>query len=90
MTTQIPEEKETPTVKLELLKNSIAARRQAAEVLINRIFIAKDVDELKLMQRWTQMLQQYDAGRDPTKYGIEINNIFRSIREKAEMEIPNN
>ena len=89
MTRQVSNEIETPALKLEKLTINLAARSQAGDVLLNRLFIAKEVGELKLHHRWVKALQQYDTDQDTTQFGTQFGEIVRSIREKAREDIEN-
>ena len=89
MTEQIRKEIETPALKLEKLKANLAARRKAGDVLLTRLFIAKEMGELKVHESWTKLLQQYDTDQDAKQFGAQFGEITRAIREKARTDIEN-
>ena len=89
LTEQIRKEIETPALKLEKFKVNLAARQKAGDVLLTRLFIANEVADLKVHERWSKLLEQYDTDQDAKRFGTQFGELSRAIREKARIDIEN-
>ncbi|MGH9689286.1 MAG: hypothetical protein ACRD5K_19635 [Candidatus Acidiferrales bacterium] len=69
----------TPSEQFEVGETA----RTSVDVIYNRLFIAKAVEELGIQKRWEKAISLLRANRDINAFGKSLDNIMRDIRNKA-------
>jgi len=59
------------------------AAQKSGSVIFNRLFIAKKIEELRLIDRWTDMTAAYRKDHDTAKFGKELKMLMHDIRTAA-------
>jgi hypothetical protein len=89
VTKQANVEPEDQKLKFERLQINYKARTQAADVLLSRIFIAKEIKELNLANRWITLLQEFEVHKDAGRFGAGFAELTKAIHDKAAKNIKN-
>jgi hypothetical protein len=76
-----------PGEEIAQLKENSQARTLANEVLVNRIFIAREVRRDGLFQRWKDALGQFDRDHDPETFGTAFGELNALILRGARAQI---
>jgi hypothetical protein len=61
----------------------IEAEAGVAAAIAGRIFIAKDIAELNVMQRWSTSARRFDATKDIVTFGVDVSKLTEDIRKVA-------
>ena len=57
------------------------AIKRAETVILDRIFISKEIAEMNLVKRWLEVLE--DTTHDKVLLAVRLNNMLEEIRKKA-------
>lgn len=73
---------------LEMIKEDLRASTAAGEVLSNRLFIAKEVRQRNLLDRWREAVLAFEKDSDPKEFGTKFGRDIRlQIEEGAREDI---
>ena len=73
--------------KTAAMPSALNARTVALEVLGNRLFIAKEVRHHQMFDKWNKAVKEFDAHRDPAKFGALNGELVYLITEAATVEM---
>jgi hypothetical protein len=73
--------------KLERMTDNLKARKIASEVLVNRVFIARETRQLGIYKKWSNALEQLDQNHDAGAAGTEFGEINAMILAGARADI---
>ena len=59
------------------------AETSAASVIADRMYIADEIRELKVMERWTAAARKFAHGRDIEAFANEVSQLSEDIRQLA-------
>jgi hypothetical protein len=76
-----------PGEEIEMMKENSRARISANEVLVNRIFIAREIRKDGLYHRWSKALEQFDQDHDSGTFGTAFGELNASILAGAREQI---
>jgi hypothetical protein len=60
--------------------------RMSVDVIYNRLFIAKEIEELHIQPRWEDAISNLRKNRDLNWFGQSMDRIMEDIRKKALQE----
>jgi hypothetical protein len=73
--------------KKAAMPSVLSARRDALEVLGNRLFIAKEVRHHLMFDKWHQAVKDFDADHDTAKFGTLNGELVTLITQAAKAEM---
>jgi hypothetical protein len=61
----------------------IEAEAGVTAAIAGRIFIANEIAELNVMQRWATSARRFDATKDIVTFGVDVSKLTEDIRRTA-------
>jgi len=77
-------------ITTNLVKKKFDAETRVARIVMDRIFIASEVKDIDLMNRWTRAAARFRDDRDPVAFGKEVTNLSEELRNAALRDIKKN
>jgi hypothetical protein len=65
------------------------AHAGSLSVVNNRIFIAREVRQHKMLDKWKKAMEEFDGHHDPAKFGTLLGELAALIEVEAKAEISN-
>jgi hypothetical protein len=76
-----------PAYVLQKLEENVTARTIATQVLVNRVFIAREVRQLGIYTKWSKALAEFDKDHNAGNFGTEYGEITATILAGAQADI---